>query len=100
MASSRANRALRPAPHGTRAGLPLTGEPSPSIFTERLSPINTRCNMWAMDCLAATSSQLEITFVGTDMTMTDVSPIVTGLTGASQLASAGSSMTVRAIRQG
>ena len=33
------------------------------------------------------------------MTMTDVSPIVTGLTGASQLASAGSSMTVRAMRQ-
>jgi len=44
-------------------------------------------------------SASRITFLGTAMTMTDVSPIVTGLTGASQFASAGSSMTVRAMRK-
>ena len=56
----------------------------------------TRC---AERCTITRMSASRITFTGTDMTMTDVSPIVTGLTGASQLASAGSSMTVRAMRQ-
>src|ERR1700720_3606189 len=59
MASSRANRAIRPAPHGTRDGLPLTGEPASWISSECLSLMDTRGNMWALDCLAATSSQLE-----------------------------------------
>ncbi len=49
--------------------------------------------------MMAPVSEWMIAVVGIDMTMTAVTPIVTGLTGAIHSASAGSSMTVSPPRQ-
>ncbi len=49
---------------------------------------------WAARSIMNRVFDSRIAVVGIDITMTTVTPIVTGLTGASQFARAGSSMTV------